>query len=68
MTHQRHLTSEERLVLKDLLEAVGVVEVLRGVGAYVGHTDPDLARGGSFRSRLYKIAVDIQKAAEEVSR
>ena len=52
----RHLTLEEKLLVKRLVEEAGVAEVLRLLGTLAAHEHPDDEQGIKVRSDLFKIA------------
>lgn len=55
----RHLTQEEKMLLRKLVDEAGAAEVLRVVGVMVAH-DTYAAKGQEWRAKIFKVALEIQ--------
>jgi hypothetical protein len=59
MLNHRHPSPYERKILGMLLVDVGAVEILRVIGQHVATEHPDATDGDELRSRIFRIAKDI---------
>lgn len=61
----RHLTSEERLTLRDIFDAVGAQEMIGVIAGLVANNVPDVGRASDLRIELNKVGVKCAKALGE---
>lgn len=61
----RHLTSEERIAIRDLFEKVGAKELIAVVAGLVANNAPDVGEASDLRIALNKLGVKCAKALGE---
>lgn len=61
----RHLTSEERLALRDMFDAVGAKEIIGVLAGLVANNVPDLNTATALRASLSSIGIKCAKALGE---
>lgn len=62
----RHLTSEERLVLRQMVDNVGHGEILNLVANMFAHDNPDLQEGVNTRIAINKISAKMRVLKDPV--
>ena len=56
----RHLNEGERAIIRKIADETGAVELLRTVGSIIANDHPDGHKGSEYRSRIMKIALELQ--------
>ncbi len=61
MMNLRHLTLDEKRIVRELVNDTGVVELLRLLATIVGNDHPDLFRGNRHKTDLLLLANSIDR-------
>lgn len=56
----KHLSPAAAQLLRSFVDDWGMVETLRTLGQITAHDHPDLNKGMELRSRLFKIAAELE--------